>query len=154
MAPQLTEGLTLGGVVVRPPWTSFEEAVRGLVHELATSGHVATGAEEQAVRAVLERESIGSTAVVEIGVSIPHARVNGVTEVVAGLAVSPTAVYYAMAHIPITIMALVLSPPSVSGAHLSVLSSLSMLLQSAPTRRRLQQAANAAEVDASLKMAR
>ena len=145
MGPRLTERLTLGALVVRPPWHSFDEAVRGLVHELVVAGHLAPVAEGAAVRAVLEREAMASTALVEIGVSMPHARVAGIDASVAALAVSPTAVYYASAEVPITIVALLLSPPSASGAHLSDLSSLSMLLQSERTRRRLQNVTTAAE---------
>jgi len=146
MGPRLTEGLTLGAVVVRPPWHSFEETVRGLVRELVVAGHLAAGGEEAAVRAVLEREAMASTALVEIGVSMPHARVAGVDGAVAALAVSPAAVYYASTETPITIVALLLSPLFASGTHLNYLSSLSMLLQSERTRDRLQRATTPADV--------
>ncbi|HUI28036.1 MAG TPA: PTS sugar transporter subunit IIA [Candidatus Kryptonia bacterium] len=146
MGPRLTEGLTLGAVVVRPPWHDFEETVRGLVHALAAAGHLGSGGEEPAVRAVLEREAMASTALVEIGVSMPHARVAGLDGAVAALAVSPTAVYYVSAETPITIVALLLSPISASGPHLNYLSSLSMLLQSERTRDRLQTATTADDV--------
>jgi mannitol/fructose-specific phosphotransferase system IIA component (Ntr-type) len=146
MVPRLSEALTVGAVVVRPPWHSFAEAAHGLVHELVVAERLAGRLEEQALRAVTEREAIASTAVVEIGVSIPHARLEGITGVVAALAVSPTAVYYAHAEVPITIMALVLSSPLLSGEHLNFLSSLSLLLQSAATRRSLQNATTPVEV--------
>ena len=147
MTPRLTIGVSLGAVVVRPPWHSFEEVVRGLVHELAAAGHLPAGGETSAVRAVLEREAMASTALVEIGVSIPHARVDHVSDVVVALAVSPQAVYFASAEVPITIVALMLSPASGSVSHLNYLSSLSMLLQSESTRQRLQNATTPEEVE-------
>ena len=148
MVARVSEVLEVGAVVVRPPWRNFEEAVRGLVHELVVGGHFPEDMEEHATRAVIEREAMASTALVEIGVSIPHARLAGVNGVVAALAVSPTAVYYAHAEadVPITVMALVISSPALTGEHLNFLSSLSMLLQSATTRHALQHAATAAEV--------
>jgi mannitol/fructose-specific phosphotransferase system IIA component (Ntr-type) len=62
------------------------------------------------------------------------------------LAVSPTAVYYALTEVPITIVALMLSPASAGGSHLNYLSSLSMLLHSDATRRELQAIASPEEL--------
>jgi len=146
MGLRLTDGLTLGAVVVQPSWRNFEATVRGLVRELATARLLPPTGEESAVRAVLEREAMASTALVEIGVSMPHARVGGIDGAVAALCVSPTAVYFVSAETPIGIVALLLSPLSGSGTHLNYLSSLSMLLQSERTRQRLRGAASPAEV--------
>jgi PTS system nitrogen regulatory IIA component len=138
-------------VIVRTPWGSFEEAVRGLVQELVASGQLRVELADAAVHAVLDREAGGSTALMEIGVSIPHARLDGVPGIVAVLAVSQTAVYYAHAEVPIAIMVLVLSSPGLSGEYLNFLSRLSLLLQSASTRRSLQDATAASEVIACLR---
>jgi hypothetical protein len=91
-----------GGVLLRPACGSFEEAVRGLVDVLIANQCVPPGLRDPATRAVVERERMGSTAIVEIGVAVPHARVEGVGGVVAAMAASPTAVY-AMAGVPISI---------------------------------------------------
>jgi mannitol/fructose-specific phosphotransferase system IIA component (Ntr-type) len=69
----------------------------------------------------------------------------GIQGVVGALATSPTAVYYAMASVPITIMALVLSAPDRATEHLNVLSSLSILLQSENLRHGLQEAKDAGQ---------
>jgi PTS system nitrogen regulatory IIA component len=99
---------------------------------------------ERAIRAVIGREAVASTAIVEIGVAVPHARVEGVDGVVAALAASPTGLYYAMAGVPISVMVIVLSAPELVGEHLNTLASVSLLLQSAAVRRGLEHADDAA----------
>lgn len=137
--------------MLRPPWRTFEEAVAGLVGELVRNGQLPAALAATAVRAVCERERDASTAIVEIGVSIPHARIDGVSRVVAAIAGGPPAVYYHMAQVPITVMALVLSPTDHAAEHLNFLSSLSILLQSESLRRRL---VHAADADAALALLR
>lgn len=131
-----------GGVLLRPACGSFEEAVRGLVDVLIANQCMSADVRERATRAVVEREAMQSTAIVEIGVAVPHARVEGVDGVVAAMAASPTAVYYAMAGVPISIVVVVLSAPELVGDHLDTLAGVSLLLQSADTRRGLEHAAD------------
>jgi mannitol/fructose-specific phosphotransferase system IIA component (Ntr-type) len=131
-----------GGVLLRPACGSFEEAVRGLVDMLIANQCVPPELRDPATRAVVERERMQSTAIVEIGVAVPHARVEGVGGVVAAMAASPTAVYYAMAGVPISIVVVVLSAPELVGDHLDTLAGVSLLLQSADTRRGLEHAAD------------
>ena len=131
-----------GGVLLRPACGSFEEAVRGLVDVLIANHCLPAALRERATRAVVERETMQSTAIVEIGVAVPHARVEGIAGVVAAMAVSPTAVYYAMAGVPISIVVVVLSAPELVGDHLDTLAGVSLLLQSADTRRGLAHAAD------------
>jgi mannitol/fructose-specific phosphotransferase system IIA component (Ntr-type) len=116
--------------------------VDALVGILVERGRIPAALRQAAVRAVYERESMASTAIVEIGVSVPHARVSGVQGVVGAIAASPTAVYYAMASVPISIVALILSGPDRAAEHLNVLASLSMLLQSDAVRRKLREASD------------
>jgi mannitol/fructose-specific phosphotransferase system IIA component (Ntr-type) len=141
---RVSDILAAGGLIIRPPWTTFEEAVGGLVGSLVSNGQITDDLRDHAVRAVCEREKMASTAIVEIGVSIPHARVEGIDGVVAAIAGSPTAVYYAMTSVPITVMALVLSGPNLAGEHLNFIAALSMLLQSDAVRRQLRHAEDTA----------
>src|SRR5512139_1317002 len=115
---------------MRPACASFEEAVGDLVDILIANQCLPAALRESATRAVIERESMQSTAIVEIGVAVPHARVEGVEGVVAAMAASPTAVYYAMTGVPISIVVVVLSAPELVGDHLDTLAGVSMLLQS------------------------
>jgi mannitol/fructose-specific phosphotransferase system IIA component (Ntr-type) len=148
---RVSDVLCAGGIVLRPPWHTFEEAASGLVDQLVRNGQLPPALAPSAVRAVCEREREASTAIVEIGVSIPHARIDGVQQLVAAVAGAPSAVYYHMTRVPITVMALVLSPPDQAAEHLNFLSALSMLLQSEALRRRL---VNAADADAALTLLR
>lgn len=123
-----------GGVLLAPDFSGFPEVVAGLVDCLVERDRLDRGLRDAAIEAVCERETISSTVMVEIGVSIPHARVEGVERVIGAMAVHPSGVYYAMAGVPIAIVVLVLSPPDLAGEHLNVLAGLSMLLQSANVR--------------------
>ena len=111
-----------GGVLLRPACGTFEAAVGALVDSLIAHDRLPADLRQSAIRAVCEREAVASTAIVEIGVSVPHARLHGVDGVVAALAATPTALYYATAGVPISIMVLVLTAPDMVGnADVSVL---------------------------------
>jgi len=137
------EVIERGGILVRPLCRTFEDAVAALVDALIANQRLPAVLRERAVRSVCEREEVASTAIVEIGVSVPHARLDGVAGVVAALAAAPSALYYAMAGVPISIMVLVFSAPELVGEHLDTLAGVSMLLQSANLRRGLEHAADA-----------
>ena len=146
MAIRVSEALAVGGVLVRPEWGSFATTVSGLVERLVSSGQLPGQLASEAVRRIQEREAVASTAMVDIGVSIPHARLDGIDGIVAAMAVSPRAVYQVGDGLPISIVVLVLSSPTLVGEHLNFLASLSMLLQSERFRQRVRNAATAEEV--------
>jgi PTS system nitrogen regulatory IIA component len=95
---------------------------------------------------VREREAVSSTAMVEISVSIPHTRIDGLDQIRAAIAVSPRAVYEVTHGLPISIVVLVLTPLDLINEHLEFLSGLSMLLQSAQLRDRLRSAGSPEEI--------
>jgi mannitol/fructose-specific phosphotransferase system IIA component (Ntr-type) len=140
-----------GGIVLRPVYGSFEDTVGGLVDILIANRCLPGALREPAARAVVEREVTQSTAIVEIGVAVPHARLAGVDGVVAAMAVSPTAVYYAMTGVPISIVVVVLSAPDLVGDHLDTLASISLLLQSADIRRNLEHASDSGAAERILR---
>jgi mannitol/fructose-specific phosphotransferase system IIA component (Ntr-type) len=146
MAMRVSEALAAGGVIVRPEWGSFAATVSGLVERLVSSGQLPAQLAGDAARRIQEREAVASTAMVDIGVSIPHARLDGIDGIVAAMAVSPRAVYQVGDGLPISIVVLVLSSPTLVGEHLNFLASLSMLLQSERFRQRVRNAATAEEV--------
>ena len=146
MAIRVSDALAVGGVMVRPKWESFEATVSGLVDRLVSAGQLPKGLAAEAVRRIHEREAVASTAMVDIGVSIPHARLDGINGIVAAMAVAPQAVYQVGDGLPISIVVLVLSSPTLVGEHLNFLANLSMLLQSARFRQRVRNAATAEEV--------
>jgi mannitol/fructose-specific phosphotransferase system IIA component (Ntr-type) len=147
MLPRVSDALSAESVLVQPAWGDLDETIRQLVARLVTAGRIPAALAAEAVRSIQEREAVASTAMVDIGVSIPHARLDGVAGIVAAMAVSPQAVYNAGNRLPISIVVLVLSSPALTGEHLSFLSSLSMLLQSARVRQRLRNAETPQEVE-------
>jgi PTS system nitrogen regulatory IIA component len=143
---RVSEIIADGAVVVRPEWKTFDETVARMVHSLVRGGCLPAALAGDAVRGIFEREAIAGTAMVDIGVSIPHARLEGVDGIVAAMAVAPDAVYQVADGLPISIVVLVLSSPARSGEYLNFLSGVSMLLQSARNRERLRHATTVDEV--------
>lgn len=117
-------------IALAPPWHSFRETVTGLIDLLVTAGDLARDAGPAAVRAVVARESEASTAVLEIGVGVPHARLADMTMPAVALAVSATGLYEAVPTVPINVVALVLSPPAATDHHLRILAGIATLLRS------------------------
>jgi nitrogen PTS system EIIA component len=148
---RLSEAFEASGVIVAPRWRTFDEAVRGMVAQLIASGQMQATLGERAIQAVCEREATCSTAIVEIGVSVPHARMEGIKGLVAAFATSPTAVYLETAGVPIRIMVLVLSAPELAAQHLQFLAKVSMLLQSESVRRTLLAASDSSAALAILR---
>ena len=146
MVIRVSDALVANAVVVGPAWSTFADAVHGLVNQLVAADRLPKALAAQAVHRVTEREAVASTAMVDIGVSIPHARVDGIPGIVSALAVAPHAVYQVADRLPISTVALVLSSPSLTGEHLNFLAALSMLLQSGRVRQQLRQAKNGDEV--------
>lgn len=143
---RVSEALERGAIVVRPTYASFAETIDGLVAALARAGCLPADLVETAARLVHEREAISSTAMVEISVSIPHTRLNGIEQIVAGIAVSSGAVYEVADGLPISIVVLVLTPSELIDEHLHFLHRVALLLQSTRLRETLRQASTAEEV--------
>jgi mannitol/fructose-specific phosphotransferase system IIA component (Ntr-type) len=143
---RVSDALVTSAIIAHSPCTTLRATVASLIDRLVEAGRLPAHLAAGAVAIVLEREAISSTAIVEIGVSIPHARLEGIDGLVAAIAVSPDAVYEVTAGLPISIVALVLSSPSLTNEHLQFLSALSLVLQSERVRNALRHAASAADV--------
>lgn len=142
----IAEALSKDAILLGSSWDCFESTVAALVEALAASGQVPQPLATQAVRLVCEREEISSTAMVDIGVAIPHARCEGLNGIVAALAAAPAGVYEAGQGLPISIVVLVLTSPKLTTEHLTFLASLSLMLQSDPVRAAIETARTPDEV--------
>jgi nitrogen PTS system EIIA component len=138
---------------VAPPWSSFDDTIGGLAALLTANGMLISGSETAAVSAVRARETEASTALLDIGVGVPHARLAGLAESVVALALSTRGLYEAVPTVPIHLAALVLSPPSASRDHLEILASVATLLRSATLRSALLSAADGPSALAVLEQA-
>jgi K+:H+ antiporter len=135
---------------VAPPWTSFEETITGLTATLDAAHLLPAGSQATAAHAVAAREAEASTALLDIHVGVPHARLAGLARPVVALGVSPAGFYEAVPTVPIQIVALVLSPPRSTTHHLRLLSGIATLLRSAELRAALLTAGDGREALASL----
>jgi mannitol/fructose-specific phosphotransferase system IIA component (Ntr-type) len=130
-------------IAIAPPWHGFRDTAAGLVAMLVHESVIPEAQEHDAVGAVVAREREASTAVLETGVGVPHARLSGLRETVVALAVSRAGLYEPVPTIGIPIVALVLSPPGASNDHLRTLASIATLLRSPELREALLQAPDA-----------
>ena len=137
-------------IAIAPPWHGFRDTVTGLVGLLVHAGAFPPAREDDAVRAVITREHEASTAELEIGVGVPHARLNGLRETVVALGISRAGFYEPVPTITIPIVALILSPPGAADDHLRTLASLATLLRSDRLRASLLAAAEPASALAAL----
>ena len=128
---------------IAPPWTTFRETVSGLVDMLREHGALSATHAPVAVGAVTSREADASTALLDIGVGIPHARVPGLDGVMTAVALSSRGLYEAVPTVPIHIVALVLSPVVAAHEHLQLLANVAMSLRSDELRAALLQAPDA-----------
>lgn len=132
------------------PWRTFDATVTGLVEVLAEAGELPAGAPGDAVRAIVAREAEASTALLEIHVGVPHARLSGLGQPVVSLAASAAGLYEPVPTVPIHIVALVLSPTNATTTHLETLAEVATLLRSGPLRAGLLAARDGTDALAAL----
>jgi mannitol/fructose-specific phosphotransferase system IIA component (Ntr-type) len=130
-------------IAIAPAWRGFDATVDGLLGMLASAGLLSSTATAAAAAAIRTREHESSTAVLEIGVGVPHARLDSITEPTVALAISAAGLYEAAPTVPIRIVALVLSPAAALDAHLRTLADIATLLHSAELRTLLLRAGDA-----------
>lgn len=137
-------------IAIAPPWQGFKQTVRGLVGLAVKASRVASAQEEEAVRRVLAREAEGSTAMLEIGVGVPHARLTALHDTVVVIGASRAGLYEAVPQVDVHIVSLVLSPPGAADAHLQTLAGIATLLRSPELRSALLEAPDPATAFAAL----
>lgn len=98
------------------------------------------------VAAAMERERLGSTGVGN-GVALPHARIDGLDQVVAGFArLSDPMSFDSVDGRPVDLVAFLLAPSDAAGAHLRALARVSRKLRREENRSRLRSAPDALSV--------
>jgi PTS system nitrogen regulatory IIA component len=132
-------------IAIAPPWRSFLDTVSGLVDCMIQAGALPADRRGAVRDAVAAREAEGSTAVFEIGIGVPHARVPGLPGPAAALAIAPDGLYEAVPAVRIRIVALLVSPATATEAHLKLLASVATTLRSGALRGTLLGAATPAD---------
>src|SRR5678816_2675973 len=85
--------LTADVIAIAPPWRTFASTIDGLVDLMVAARTLSGEWRDDVRRAVALREAEGSTAVPEIAIGVPHARVGGLPGAVAALAIAPDGLY-------------------------------------------------------------
>jgi mannitol/fructose-specific phosphotransferase system IIA component (Ntr-type) len=142
--------LTPEVIAVAPPWRTFPVTIAGLVDLMVAAGTLPSARRDDVRDAVAAREAEGSTAVLEIGIGVPHARVAGLTRPIAALAVAADGLYEPVATVRIRIVTLLVSPIAATEAHLKLLANVATSLRSTTLRLRLLEARDASQALATL----
>jgi nitrogen PTS system EIIA component len=122
----LSEGMILPDLAASSKDGVLAEVVAHLCAEMPGL----RGNDERIVRALLDRERLGSTGVGE-GVAIPHAKIAGLTQLVAAFGRSTSGVAFeAIDNKPVYLVFMLLVPESSAGLHLKALARISRLLKS------------------------
>lgn len=104
-----------------------EEALKELVGVLAKVKNI--GDQKAIVKALIERESLGSTGIVQ-GIAIPHGKTDKVGELTAVMGISKKGVNFdALDGEPVYIFFLLIAPKDTAGPHLKALAQISRLLR-------------------------
>lgn len=138
-------------IAIAPPWRTFSETIAGLIDHMVGAGVLPLDRRSDVRTAIAAREAEGSTAVLEIGIGVPHARVAGLTGPLAALAIAPDGLYEAVPTVQIRIVALLVSPATATEAHLKLLAGVATTLRSATLRSALLEAHTSAEALAVLR---
>ncbi len=106
---------------------------------------------DQVLDAVLKREDIMSTGMGD-GVAIPHAKTEGVKELVAAFGISKKGVdFQAIDQKPVKLIFLMVSPPDQTGPHLKALSRISRLMHRKNFRDQLARAKSSQQIIDAIK---
>lgn len=106
-----------------------EQAVRILVNSLVESGRVQAPEFENIVRAILKRETLGTTGIGG-GVAIPHARHTSVERLIGTIGIVPDGLGFdSKDGKPVHVIVLIISPHDRPGDHLRALENVSSALR-------------------------
>jgi len=116
----------------------FQEVAGCLVTNAAKAG--VTLSDRDIINAALERERLGSTGVGN-GVAVPHARIEGIDNVMTVFARLETPLdFNAVDDRPVNLVVFILAPINAGSVHLRALAKVSRLLRSSDMRQRLRAA--------------
>lgn len=106
-----------------------EEAIREMVASLQATGQLGDEVVESVIRAILDREELGSTGI-GMGVAVPHTRHQSLQRLVGTVALSNNGVdFAALDGDPVDIFFLLVSPQNQPGDHLRALENISRHLK-------------------------
>jgi PTS system fructose-specific IIA component/PTS system nitrogen regulatory IIA component len=117
-----------------------EGVIREMVESLRTAGYFKSGEPEDIIKAILKRETLGSTGIGR-GVAIPHTKHNSVDRLIGTVAVSKTGVpFNSVDGEPVFVLVLLVSPQDRPGDHLRALENVARSMRDDGFVRSLRQA--------------
>lgn len=123
-----------------------KESISELVDVLVQSGKIKKEARDAIIKAILEREELGSTGIGQ-GVAIPHAKTNLLSEIVGAVGISKKGIEFnTLDGEPAYIIFMLIAPIDSSGLHLKALARISHLLKDKFFRQALRDANKVDEV--------
>src|SRR3989338_11440989 len=124
---KISEILNVQGVKIGLTAIKKEDVLKELVDALANV--IDIGDQKSIVKALLERENLGSTGIGQ-GIAIPHGKTDKVNRLVAVLGISKNGVNLdALDGEPVYIFFLLVAPKATAGPHLKALAQISRLLR-------------------------
>lgn len=137
--------------MVKVPLVSTDKngVIRELVGVLSAAGK--TGDSDAVLKAVLEREALGSTGLAD-GIAVPHGKTAAAPDLAIAIGVSPAGVDFAsLDGSPSRLFFLIVAPPDKSGPHIQALSEIARLSHSKALCRAIMNSRDAAELVALLR---
>jgi len=124
--------------------TDKEDVIRELVDTLAKAEDIKN--KEELVKALLTRESLGSTGIGQ-GIGIPHAKTAHVKDLVAAFGLSRNGVNFdSLDGEPVYIFFLLIAPEESAGPHLKALARISRMLKDKYFRELLKKSKDEKEI--------
>jgi nitrogen PTS system EIIA component len=126
---KLMDFLSKKSIVVELKSTKKEDILKELVDLLINAGELDRSSRSKVIDSLLERESLGSTAIGQ-GIAIPHAKTDAVTKLVGAFALSKKGVDFdSLDGEPVYIFFLLLAAQDSAGPHLKALARISRLFK-------------------------
>ena len=128
--------------------TTKEEALRELAGIMSNAPEVGDG--ERLMEAILEREAIMSTGI-GLGIAIPHAKIESVTDFVIGLGKSNAGIEFnSLDEKPVHFLVMIAGPKDQQERYLQLLAKITLKLKDSTVRRRLSEASSVDEIRSAL----
>ena len=128
--------------------TTKEEALRELAGIMSNAPEVGDG--ERLMEAILEREAIMSTGI-GLGIAIPHAKIESVTDFVVGLGKSDAGIEFnSLDEKPVHFLVMIAGPKNQQERYLQLLAKITLKLKDGAVRRRLSEAQSVDDIRAAL----
>jgi len=126
---KLMDFLSKKSIVAEIKSTKKEDVIKELVDLLIESGELEKTYRSKVIDALMERESLGSTAIGQ-GIAIPHAKTDCVTKLVGAFGLSKKGVDFdSLDGEPVYIFFMLLAAQDSAGPHLKALARISRLFK-------------------------